>query len=41
MKQKETDFKSLLKESGYSPKAADAVWKWYLPSEKKAMQASE
>jgi hypothetical protein len=41
MKQKETDFKSLLKESGFSSKAANEVWKWYFPSEKRAMQASE
>jgi hypothetical protein len=41
MKQKETDFKGLLKESGYSSKAADEVWKWYVPSEKRASQTSE
>jgi predicted Ser/Thr protein kinase len=41
MKQKEEDFKSLLKESGYSSEAADNVWKWYFPSEERALQTSE
>jgi hypothetical protein len=37
MKKSEKKFKSMLKESGSSSRAADELWKWYDSSEKKGV----